>query len=95
MGSVIQVFEEVKADFYQEIITTSEWQLVDIDFVSENQTIINKEENAIEFSYDGRQIHGVLDDGEHITFDNRMRRQIWFRSPTGGGRVRFLAWRNP
>ena len=95
MADVIQIRETVKLDFFREVDTDPEWQLVDMEFIAEKQIIVNKGGTTVEFSYDGRQIHGVLDEGEHITFDDRMRRQIWFRSPNGEGLVRLSAWSNP
>jgi len=92
---MIQTREIVETDFFEEVTTTADWQLVDIDFLSASQVIVNIGTASVEFSYDGSHTHGILAGGDSVSFDNRRRSRLWFRNGTGSSTAHLFAWREP
>ncbi len=86
-----------KNDFYDEVAITAVYTQVDFvsavgeDFVSSGQIISNIGVQSLEFSYDGTNLHGALEKGESITFDDRHRQSVFVRSASGTT-VRIWAW---
>lgn len=89
-----------KNDYYTSVATTDDYQRIDFTnaqgevFSAGAQVIVCDSGNAIDFSFDGKNIHGALNPLESITFDQRVRQCIFLKSSAAGlpGAVRVWAW---
>jgi hypothetical protein len=66
-----------------------------IPFTTAGILFLNEGSSTVEYSFNGRTVHGELVSGTPsagLTFDNRVVSMIWFRVASGSTVVRVDAW---
>lgn len=67
---------------------------VQIGFMPDMITFLNRGGNKLEYSFDGTTVHGDMDtsDASKSLAFSRVEVDIWFRAPAGSSTVRVEAW---
>lgn len=78
-------------DDYEQIIFTNS---LNEAFLSGAQIIVCDSANSLDFSYDGVNLHGTLNENESATFDYRARSCIFVKPTSAGNNAtyRIMAW---
>lgn len=87
-------FQDFVYDFFYEITNPNAtgWQTLDAGFISNHWLLDSSADATVEFSFNGRDTHVVLEAGYTISFDNRERQYIFWKG-TATGSVRVYGWR--
>lgn len=88
-----------KNDFYVASTTTQdEYERIDFvnaqgdGFIAGGQIVVCDTANALDFSYDGVNLHGTLQEGESATFDHRTRQCIFVKPNSAGNNASYRIW---
>lgn len=80
-------------DFYEAVSLTALYQQIPFDGRLSTMTLVNDSPtDALEFSFDGATLAGVVKPGESLVLHMDQKDSVWLRGTAGGDSIRLFGW---